>query len=31
VACCPRIESTDARDEQIPNYRIEKPPKNIDR
>ena len=31
VACRPRMESTDVRDEQIPNYRVEEAPKNVDR
>jgi hypothetical protein len=31
VACRPQIESTDLRDQQIPNYRVEESPDNIDR
>src|ERR1035437_6481618 len=31
VVCRPRMESTDVRDEQIPNDRVEESPKNVDR
>jgi hypothetical protein len=31
MACCPRMESADVRDEQIPNDRVEESPYNIDR
>src|ERR1700735_498199 len=31
VACRPWIESTDVRDYQIPNHRVEESPDNIDR
>jgi hypothetical protein len=31
VACGPRIESTDTREEQISDNRIEKSPHNVDR
>ena len=31
VGCGPRIESTYVHDEQIPNYRVEESPNNIDR
>jgi hypothetical protein len=31
VACRPRIEVANVRDEQIPNHRVEESPDNIDR
>jgi hypothetical protein len=31
VACRPRMESTDMRDEQIPSYRVEESPDDINR
>jgi hypothetical protein len=31
MGCHPRIESTDARDEEIPNHRVEESPHDIDR
>ena len=31
VACRPRMESADVRDEQIRNHRVEESPNNVDR
>jgi hypothetical protein len=31
VGCRPQIESTDVRDQQIPNHRVEESPNNVDR
>src|ERR1035437_7224754 len=31
MACSPQIERPDARDEHIPNHRVEESPKNVDR